>query len=58
MVVDYKILRGNPDALEQLVVQALKAGWTLQGGVSFGGGSLMQAVVRVPTEPKQNSGSI
>jgi hypothetical protein len=59
-IIDYKILQaGNrKEDLEQQVLQALAAGWQLQGGVSFGGGPLMQAVVRVAQEPKGQSGSI
>lgn len=49
-VVGYKILRAsNADALEQLVMQALAAGWTLQGGVSYGAANYMQAVIRTET---------
>ena len=59
-VQDYKILRAgnNPELLEQLVMQALKAGWTLHGGASYGGGNWMQTVVRVASEPKAQSASI
>jgi Domain of unknown function (DUF1737) len=49
-VTDYRILRGNAETLEQLVLQALSAGWSLQGGPSFGAGSYMQAIVRVASE--------
>jgi len=54
-VLGYKILRAtNADSLEQLVMQALAAGWTLQGGVSYGAANYMQAVIRTETDKGQS----
>jgi hypothetical protein len=58
-VIGYKLLRASsPEVLEQQVLEALRTGWALQGGVAFGGGTLMQAVVRIAVEPKTQSQTI
>jgi hypothetical protein len=52
-VVAYKLLRATTaDVLERLVLEALQAGWVLQGGASYGAANYMQAVVRLAAETK------
>lgn len=58
-VIACKVLRAtNSDGLEQQVLEALRTGWVLQGGASYGAANYMQAVVRVVSEAKTQSQTI